>query len=84
MFSSESKQGYYPSLIYLFYTNLSYEDNDDNVQLTTLVKGNEIKLTPKSLGRIINISYHSLNLSEIEMINDEVFSRTIFPVKVHP
>ena len=38
MFSFESGQGYYLLLIYLFYTNLSYEDNDDNVLLTTLVK----------------------------------------------
>ena len=52
MFSFESRQGYYPSLIYLFYTNLNYEDNDDNIILSTLVKGIEIKMTPRSLGRI--------------------------------
>ena len=55
------------------YSNLNFEDNDDNVQLTTLVKGVEIKLTPKSLGCILHIPYHGLTLSEIEMIDEEVF-----------
>ena len=67
MFSFDSRQGYYPFLIYLFYTNFSYEDNDDNVMLSTLVKGIKIQLTPKSLSRILHIPYHDLNLSEIEM-----------------
>ena len=62
-------------MIHLFYTNLSYEDNDDNVQLSTLIKGVDIKLAPKSLGRILNISYHGLNLSEIDMTDEEVSSR---------
>jgi len=75
MFSFESKHGYYPSLIYLFYTNLSYEDNNDNVLLIILVKGIEIKLTSKSLSHILNILYHGLTLSEIEMTNEEVFFR---------
>ena len=73
MFSINSKKGYYSFLIHLFYTNLNFENNDDNVQLTTLVKGVKIKLTPKSLGRILHIPYHGLTLSEIEMIDEEVF-----------
>jgi len=75
MFSYESKQGYYPFLIHLFYTILNFEDNDDNFQLSTLVKGVNIKLTPISLDRILNIPYHGLNLSEINMTGEEVSSR---------
>ena len=74
MFSIDSKQGYYPFLLHLFYTNLNFEDNDDNVQLSTLVKGVDIKLTLKSLGRILNIPYHGLTLNEIEMTDEKVFS----------
>jgi len=62
-------------LLHLFYTNLNFEDNDDNVQLSTLVKSVHIKLNPKSLGCIFHIYYHSLTLSEIEMTDEEVFSR---------
>ena len=31
MFSTDSRQGYYPFLIHLFYTNLTSEDNEDDV-----------------------------------------------------
>jgi len=79
MFSFDSRKGYYPSLIYLFYTNLNYEDNDDNVMLSILLKAVEIRMTPRSLGRILHISSHGLTLSEIEMNNDEVFSRIYLP-----
>ena len=58
---------------------MNFEDNDDNVQLSTLVKGVEIKLTPKSLGRILHIPFHGLTLSEIEMTDDKVFSRIYLP-----
>ena len=61
------------------YTNLNFEDNDDNVQLSTLVKGIDIKLTPKSLGRILYIPYHGLTLSKIEMTDEEVVSRIYLP-----
>jgi len=74
MFFTGSRQGYYPFLLHLFYTNLTYEDNDDTVQLCSLVKGVHIKLTPKSLGRILSIPYHDLSLSDIEMNDEEVFS----------
>ena len=30
LFSIESKQVYYPTLIYLFFTNLTYEDDEAN------------------------------------------------------
>jgi len=52
MFSTDSRQGYYPFLIHLFYTNLTYKDNDDNIHIYSLVKGVNIKLSPKFLGRI--------------------------------
>lgn len=84
MFSFESRQGYYPSLIYLFYTNLSYEDNDDKVLMSTLIKGVEIQMTPRSLGCILHILYNGLTLSEIEMTDDADFHGYIFPVKVLP
>jgi len=66
-------------LIYLFYINLNYEDNDDTVILSTFVKGVEIKMTPRSLGRILCIPSHGLTLSEIEMNDDEVFSQIYLP-----
>ena len=50
MFFTESRQGYYLFLLHLVYTNFTYEDNDDIVQLSSLVKGVHVKLTPKSLG----------------------------------
>ena len=74
MFSINSRQGYYPFLIHLFYTNLPYEDNDDNVHINSLVKGVHIKLSPKSLGRILFIPYHDLSLNDINMDDDEVLS----------
>ena len=43
--------------------------------LSTLVKGVEIKMTLRSLGRILCIPSHGLTLSGIEMNDDEVFSR---------
>ena len=52
MFSTDSGQDYYPFLIHLFYTNLTYEDNEDDVHIYSMVKGVNIKLSPKSLGRI--------------------------------
>jgi len=72
LFSIDHKQGYYPSLINLFFTNLIHEDDDNSVQLSTLVNGIDIELTPKSLGKILNIPYQGLTLNEIEMTDDEV------------
>jgi len=79
MFSTDSRQGYYPLLIHLFYTNLTYEDNDDNVHIYSLVKGVHIKLSPKSLGRILLISYHGLSLNDIDMDDAEVLSNMFLP-----
>ena len=64
---------------HLFYTNLNFEDDDDNVQLSTFVKGVDIKLTPKFLDCILHIPDHGLTLSEIEMIDEEVFSCIYLP-----
>jgi len=74
IFFTKSRQGYYPFFIHLFYTNLTYEDNDDNVHIYSLVKGFHIKLSLKSLGRILSIPYHGLSFNDIDMNDDEVLS----------
>ena len=66
-------------MIHLFYTNLTYEDNDDNIHIYSLIKGVHIKLSPKSLGRILSILYHALSLNDIEMDDDEVLSHIFLP-----
>ena len=47
--------------------------------LSTLVNGVDIELTPKSLGKILNIPYQGLTLNEVLMNDDEVFSRIYLP-----
>ena len=47
--------------------------------LSTLVNGVNIELTPKSLGKILNIPYLGLALNDIEMNDDQVFSRVYLP-----
>ena len=79
MFSTDSRQGYYPFLINLFYTNLTFEDNEDDVHIYSLVKGINIKLSPKSIGRILSIPYNGLLLNDIEMDNAEVLSSIFLP-----
>ena len=73
MFSTDSRQGYYHFLIHLFYTNLTYEDNEDDVHIYSMVKGVNIKLSPKSLGRIFSVPYYSLSFNDIKMDDAEVF-----------
>ena len=63
-----------PSWFTFFYTNLTYEDNDDNVHIYSLVKGVHIKLSSKSLGCILSIPYHGLSLNDIDIADDEVLS----------
>ena len=65
-------------MIHLFYANLTYEDNDDYVHIYSLIKGVYIKLSSKSLGRILSIPYHGLSLNDIEM-DDEVFFHIFLP-----
>ena len=79
MFSTNSRQEYYPFLIHLFYINLTYEDNDDNVHIYSLVKGVNIKLSPKFLGRIFSIPYHGLSINDIDMVDAEVLSNMFLP-----
>ena len=79
MFFIESKKGYYPFLIHLFYINLTYEDYDDNVHIYSLAKSVHIKLSLKSLGRIFSIPYHGLSLNDIDMDDDEVLSNIFLP-----
>jgi len=78
LFFINSKQGYYSSLIYLFFTNLIYED-DDFAMLSTLFNGIDIDLTPKSLGNILNILSQCLALNEIEMDDEKVLSKINLP-----
>ena len=47
--------------------------------LSTLIKGAEIKMSPRPLGRILCIPSHGLILSEIKMDDDEVLSRIYLP-----
>ena len=63
---------------------MNFKDNDDNVQLSTLVSGVDIKLIPKSLSCILHIPYHGLTLNEIEMTDEKVFSYTYLPGQGHP
>jgi len=79
MFSTDSRQGYYPFLIHLFYTNLTYEDNEDDVHIYSMVKGVNIKLSPKSLDRIFSIPYHDLSINDINMDDAEVLSNIFLP-----
>ena len=65
-------------MIYQFFTNLVFEDDDNYETLSTLVKGTEIDLTLKSLGKILHFSYTGLNLHDINM-DDEVLSRIYLP-----
>ena len=79
MFSTEFKQAYYPFLIYLFYTNLAYEDNEDAVHLYSYVKGVHLKLSPKTIGRILSIPFTGLSLDEIVMDDEDVLSQIFLP-----
>jgi len=44
-----------------------------------MVKGVHVKLTPKSLGRILSIPYHGLSLNDIDVDDKEVFSCIFLP-----
>jgi len=47
--------------------------------LSTLTIGININLTPKSLGKILNIPSHRLILNEIEMDDEKVLSKINLP-----
>ena len=79
IFLTDSRQGYYPFLIHLLYTNLTYEDNDDDVHIYSMVKGVNIKLSSKFLGHIFSIPYHSLFINDINMDDAEVLSNMFLP-----
>ena len=84
MFSTDSRQGYYPFLIHLFYTNLTYEDNDENVHIYSMVKCVNIKLSPKSLGHIFSVPYHGQSINDINMDDAEVLSNMFLPCQGLP
>ena len=84
LFYIEHKQGYHPSVIYLFFTNLIYEYDDNSLMLSTLINGIAINLTPKFLGKILNILSHGLTLNEIDMNDEEVFCRIYLPGQGSP
>ena len=79
MFSSEVKDAYYPFLIYLFYTNLAFEDNENKTYLASYVKGVHIKLSIKNIGRILSIPYSGLTLDEIVMDDEDVLDLIFLP-----
>ena len=79
MFSSEVKDEYYPFLIYLFYTHLNYEDNENATYLETFVKGVNIKLSIKQIGRILSIPYSGLTLDEIVMDDEDILNQIFLP-----
>jgi len=79
MFSSEVKTEYYPFLIYLFYTHLNYEDNENASYLESYVKGVYFKLTIKQIGRILSIPYTGLTLDEIVMDDDDILNQIFLP-----
>jgi len=81
IFFTESRKRYYPFLIHLFYTNLTYEDNDDNVHIHSLIKDVHIKLSPKFLGRILFIPYHGLSLNDIIWMMMMFYQISSFQVK---
>jgi len=79
LFSTESKQGYYPSLVHYFFTNLSFEKGDNDEYITSLVKNIEIELTTRTIGKALHIPYHGLSLDDIHMDNEEILSKIFLP-----
>ena len=79
MFSSEVKDEYYPFLIYLFYTHINYEDNENATYLESFVKGVNFKLTIKQIGRILSIPYSGLTLDEIVMDDEDILNQIFLP-----
>jgi len=63
----DCKIAYYSSLIHLFYTNLSYEQDTDTDIIRTLVKNVDIELTTKSIGKTLYIPYEGLDINDIKM-----------------
>ena len=68
---------YYPSLIYLFSTNISlYHNTRTNTKyLKTFVKAIELELTFKSIENILQIPYKGLELSEIDMSDEKILPK---------
>ena len=76
------KTVYYPSLIYLFFTNISYHNATTDIEyLKTLVKGIEIGLTSKSIGKFLQIPCKGLDLSGIDMSDKKILSKIFLPVQ---
>jgi hypothetical protein len=70
---------HYPNLIYLFYTNLSLESSTTNIDfISSLVKGIEIKLTPKDIGDILHIPSDGASLTEVIMNDQDILTNHIF------
>jgi hypothetical protein len=67
LYDVENKTPHYPTLILLFFTNLTRASTLNNKDiLKTLVKGIEIKLSPKSIGKILNIPFEGVDLDEVD------------------
>jgi len=58
---------------------LHHNTRNDSESLKTLVKGIDIELTSKSIRKILQIHYKGLELSEIEMTDEEILSKIVLP-----
>jgi len=80
LFAMDAKTVFYPSLIHLFYTNMSlYNTKTDVESLNTLVKGTEIELTVKSTEKILHIPYKGLDLRKIDTSNNKILLKIFLP-----
>jgi len=86
LLSMDYKIAYYPSLIRLFFTNMTHHHNTktDFQSLKTLVKDTNIELTSKSIDKILQIPYKGLKISYIEMTDEDVLSQIFLPGKGLP
>lgn len=79
LFSSDNRRPCYPLLVQLFYTNITLVKTLRGTEkLHTLVKGIEIELTVKQLGRLLNIPYTGISLDDVRIEDQNVLSNKIF------
>ena len=79
LFSAENKKPSYPFLVQLFYTNIERVGTiGGSEKIKTLVKGMEIELTTKTIGKIFNIPYQGVSLSSVRMNDSDLLSNHIF------
>ena len=52
---------------------LTTKSRTNSSVISTLVKEKETELSPKAIGKILNIPYKSLSLDHIKMYDEEIF-----------